>query len=138
MGRSGWLTFSAMALIIAGIMRVIDAIWAFSYHGAIPDNLQGALLGHRRVVACSRSRASAGSSRTLPRRAYRRCGPPCPGSRWRRGVSMRSRTRGCPGIISAHGPVATSTRRRTRAGQLAANCWASPPPQEIPRTSACS
>ena len=46
MGRSGWLTFSAVVLIIAGIMRVIDAIWAFGYHGAIPDNLQGALLGH--------------------------------------------------------------------------------------------
>ena len=46
MGRSGWLTFSAVVLIIAGIMRVIDAIWAFSYHGAIPGNLQGALLGH--------------------------------------------------------------------------------------------
>jgi hypothetical protein len=27
-------------------LRVIDAIWAFGYHGAIPDNLQGALLGH--------------------------------------------------------------------------------------------
>ena len=46
MGRSGWLTFSAVVLIIAGIMRVTDAIWAFSYHGAIPDNLQNALLGH--------------------------------------------------------------------------------------------
>ena len=46
MGRSGWLTFSAVVLIIAGIMRVIDAIWAFSYHGAIPDGLQGAVLGH--------------------------------------------------------------------------------------------
>ena len=46
MGRSGWLTFSAVVLIIAGIMRVFDAIWAFSYHGAIPDGLQGAVLGH--------------------------------------------------------------------------------------------
>ena len=46
MGRSGWLTFSAVVLIIAGIMRVIDAIWALSYHGAVPGNLQGALLGH--------------------------------------------------------------------------------------------
>ena len=54
----------------------------------------------------------------------------CPGSRWRRGVSMRSRTRGCPGTISAPGPVATSTRRRTRSGRLAANCCASPPPQD--------
>ena len=48
MGRSGWLTFSAVVLIIAGIMRVIDAIWAFSYHGAIPDNLQCAPSGCRR------------------------------------------------------------------------------------------
>src|SRR5271166_6739757 len=46
MRRSGWLTFSAVVLIIAGIMRVIDAIWAFQYHGAVPGNLQGALLGH--------------------------------------------------------------------------------------------
>jgi len=43
--RSGWLTFSAVVLIIAGIMRVIDAIWALGYNGAVPDNLQGALLG---------------------------------------------------------------------------------------------
>ena len=46
MRRSGWLTFSAVALILAGIMRVIDAIWAFGYKGPLPDNLQGALLGH--------------------------------------------------------------------------------------------
>jgi hypothetical protein len=46
MRRSGWLTFSAVMLILAGIMRVIDGIWAFGYHGAVPDGLQGALLGH--------------------------------------------------------------------------------------------
>jgi hypothetical protein len=46
MKRSGWLTFSAVVLIIAGIMRVIDAIWAFGYKGAIPDGLRGAVLGH--------------------------------------------------------------------------------------------
>jgi hypothetical protein len=46
MRRSGWLTFSAVVLITAGIMRVIDAIWAFGYHGTIPYSLQGALLGH--------------------------------------------------------------------------------------------
>jgi hypothetical protein len=46
MRRSGWLTFSAVVLILAGIMRVIDSIWAFGYHGPLPDNLQGALLGH--------------------------------------------------------------------------------------------
>jgi hypothetical protein len=46
MKRSGWLTFSAVVLIIAGIMRVIDAIWAFGYHGGIPNDLRDALLGH--------------------------------------------------------------------------------------------
>lgn len=44
--HSGWLTFSAVVLITTGIMRVIDAIWAFGYHGSIPDGLRGALLGH--------------------------------------------------------------------------------------------
>ena len=46
MRRSPWLTFSAVVLIIAGIMRIIDAIWAFGYHGALPDGLHDALLGH--------------------------------------------------------------------------------------------
>ena len=46
MRRSGWLTFSAVVLIIAGIMRVIDAIWAFGYHGALPNGLKDAILGH--------------------------------------------------------------------------------------------
>ena len=45
MQRSGWLTFSAVVLVVAGIMRVIDAIWAFGYNGFIPDSLRGALLG---------------------------------------------------------------------------------------------
>jgi uncharacterized membrane protein HdeD (DUF308 family) len=44
--RSGWLTFSAVVLIIAGIMRVLDAIWAFRYNGAIPNNLHNAIFGH--------------------------------------------------------------------------------------------
>ena len=46
MGRSGWLTFSSVVLVLAGVMRVIDGIWAIGYHGAVPDDLQGALLGH--------------------------------------------------------------------------------------------
>ena len=44
--RSGWLTFSSVMLTIAGLMRVIDGIWAVQYHGAIPDDLKDALLGH--------------------------------------------------------------------------------------------
>jgi hypothetical protein len=46
MRRSGWLTFSAVVLMLAGVMQVIDGIWAINYHGAIPDDLRGALLGH--------------------------------------------------------------------------------------------
>ncbi len=42
----GWIVFAAVVLGTAGIMRIFDAIWAFSYHGTIPQNLQGALFGH--------------------------------------------------------------------------------------------
>ena len=42
----GWLMFAGIILMIAGIMRLFDAIWAFSYSGAVPNNLQNALLGH--------------------------------------------------------------------------------------------
>ena len=41
----GWLIFAAVALGIAGIMRIFDAIWAFRYHGTVPENLQNALFG---------------------------------------------------------------------------------------------
>jgi hypothetical protein len=39
----GWLVFASAALIFAGAMRIIDAIWAFSYDGN--EKLQDALLG---------------------------------------------------------------------------------------------
>ena len=34
-----------IVLITAGVMRIFDAIWMFRYHGALPENLQGALFG---------------------------------------------------------------------------------------------
>ncbi len=40
-----WRIFAGTALGIAGIMRFFDAIWAFSYSGAVPDNLEDALFG---------------------------------------------------------------------------------------------
>ena len=46
MHRSGWLTFSGVVLIVAGAMRVLDAIWAFRYNGTVVDNLHDALFGH--------------------------------------------------------------------------------------------
>jgi hypothetical protein len=42
---SGWLFFAATLLGIGGVMRIIDSIWAFRYHGAVPDNLKDGLLG---------------------------------------------------------------------------------------------
>lgn len=48
MKRSGWLTFSSVVLILTGIMRFIDGIWALTYRGALPslpDGLSGAVLG---------------------------------------------------------------------------------------------
>jgi hypothetical protein len=43
--RSGWVVYSAIMLLLAGGSRVLDAIWAFQHSGALPDNLQGAVLG---------------------------------------------------------------------------------------------
>jgi hypothetical protein len=42
----GWRFFAGTVLGIAAIMRFFDAIWAWSYNGAVPENLQNALFGH--------------------------------------------------------------------------------------------
>ncbi|MGO8859266.1 MAG: hypothetical protein ACLQRH_00640 [Acidimicrobiales bacterium] len=42
----GWVLFAAIALGVAGIMRIFDAIWAFRYHGVLPENLENAIFGH--------------------------------------------------------------------------------------------
>jgi hypothetical protein len=42
----GWLIFAAVVLGVAGIMRVFDAIWAFRYHGVLPQNFEDAIFGH--------------------------------------------------------------------------------------------
>jgi hypothetical protein len=41
----GWLIFAGTVLGLAGIMRIIDGIWALRYDGALPDALQDAVLG---------------------------------------------------------------------------------------------
>jgi hypothetical protein len=46
MKRSGWLTFAGVLLIVTGIMRILDSIWAFHYNGTVVDKLHGAILGH--------------------------------------------------------------------------------------------
>jgi hypothetical protein len=43
---SGWIAFAGVMLIVAGVMRVFDAIWAFRYHGVLPANLEAAIFGH--------------------------------------------------------------------------------------------
>jgi hypothetical protein len=42
----GWLVFAAIVLGVAGIMRIFDAIWAFRYHGVLPENFEAAIFGH--------------------------------------------------------------------------------------------
>ncbi len=42
----GWNFFAAAVLGVAGIMRIFDAIWAFRYHGVLPENLEDAIFGH--------------------------------------------------------------------------------------------
>src|SRR5438477_11098882 len=41
----GWLFFAASIMGIAGVMRIIDSIWAFRYNGALPENLKDGVLG---------------------------------------------------------------------------------------------
>jgi hypothetical protein len=45
MRGQGWLFFAGTVLGLAGLMRILDSIWAFRYHGALPDGLQNSLLG---------------------------------------------------------------------------------------------
>jgi hypothetical protein len=41
----GWMFFAASMLGIAGIMRILDAIWAFRAHKDIPQGLKDATFG---------------------------------------------------------------------------------------------
>ena len=43
---SGWIIFAGSALLIAGVMRIFDSIWAFRYHGVLPSNFEAAIFGH--------------------------------------------------------------------------------------------
>jgi len=42
---SGWLFFAGTVLGLAGLMRIIDSLWAFTYKGSLPDALKNGLLG---------------------------------------------------------------------------------------------
>jgi hypothetical protein len=44
----GWLMFASIVLVIAGIMRIFDAIWAWRYNGTldgVPEELEDAIFG---------------------------------------------------------------------------------------------
>ena len=43
---SGWTIFAGIALLVAGVMRIFDSIWAFRHHGVLPSNLEAAIFGH--------------------------------------------------------------------------------------------
>ncbi len=46
MNDSKWVVFAAIVLVMAGIMRILDAIWAFVYNGPVVDDLHDAIFGH--------------------------------------------------------------------------------------------
>ena len=41
----GWMFFAGTVLGLAGFMRILDALWAFRYKGALPENLKDGVLG---------------------------------------------------------------------------------------------
>ena len=42
----GWVLFAGIMLAVGGVMKIFDGIWAFSYHGTLPANLEAAIFGH--------------------------------------------------------------------------------------------
>jgi hypothetical protein len=42
---SGWLFFAGTVLGLGGLMRIVDAIWAFQYNGDLPQRLQDGVFG---------------------------------------------------------------------------------------------
>ena len=40
------MLFAGIVLMVAGVMRLFDAIWAFRYHGVLLSDLEDALFGH--------------------------------------------------------------------------------------------
>ena len=42
---SGWMFFAGTVLGLAGLMRLLDSIWAFHNKNSLPESLKGGLLG---------------------------------------------------------------------------------------------
>jgi hypothetical protein len=43
---AGWLFLAGSVLGVAGLMRIVDSIWAFTYDGAVPEDFQDAVFGN--------------------------------------------------------------------------------------------
>jgi hypothetical protein len=41
----GWLIFAGTVIGLAGLMRIVDSMWAFRYKGNLPDGLRDSVLG---------------------------------------------------------------------------------------------
>ena len=41
----GWPIFAGTVIGLAGLMRIVDSMWAFHYKGALPDGLKDGVLG---------------------------------------------------------------------------------------------
>ena len=44
---SGWIGFAAIVLMVAGVMRIIDGIWALRFSGPGAGGLQDGLVGEK-------------------------------------------------------------------------------------------
>jgi hypothetical protein len=42
----GWLTFTSSLLVISGIFKILDALWAFKYDGDVSENFQTIVFDH--------------------------------------------------------------------------------------------
>ncbi len=44
--RTGWLTFSATLLVVSGIFKIFDALWAFKYDDELSQDVQTFIFEH--------------------------------------------------------------------------------------------
>ena len=108
---SGWVTFSAVILVFAGLMKLFDSIWAFRTKGKLPRLAPGSPRDarvHRQqlrlVLALPRRRAHP---RRL-RRGRRIAARPLDRNRRRRRSERSGRWRGCPTTRSGRLPISSS------------------------------
>ena len=92
----GWVVFAAIVLGMAGIMRIFDAIWAFRYHGALPENLEGDLRSQPQDLRLALSRRGCGADCVRVPGAQRVAGGPVDRDSRRRDRVHQTPSGGCP------------------------------------------